>query len=197
MNIIQRINAAGAFLVIGSIVTGYSHYLTSFDGSVVEQILKNPDVSVLALYLLLFKIKTLLDDHKHFGEPPQKDNVFRYVGLVLAIISWIFWALAGQFLGTPARAAELMVFSLLISTSWIFVHLFEILADKQKKTAGIVTDLLREKWVYINLGYVALLGAFAGWLDPLVPKGVLWPLVALFGLLAYDFVVSKSYKDVL
>jgi drug/metabolite transporter (DMT)-like permease len=164
---------------------------------VLEYFMQNVVVVYLGLFLVVFRIKTLLDDHRHFAEPYQDKTVFRYVGFVLAIISWLFWGLAAYLLPSTVRASELMATSLLISTLWVAVHVIEILVDPERRNKEVLTSVMREKWVLVNVGYMLCLVAHVGWFRPLIVSGASSPLLALLGLLVFDVLTSRSFRGII
>lgn len=196
MNLFQRVNIAASLAVVAAAGVAYA---TAIAGSTQNQSLVTfltgqAHPILLTVFVLLFKIKTMLDDHQHFGEPRQQRGGYRHVGFLFAIFSWFFWILAAYFLFAPLRAAELMIFSIAISTAWIAVHIIELINEK-KRGAELAVALMREKWVLFNVGYILCLGVFLGWIEPVVNASSYWPLVALLVLLATDYLSSKSYPE--
>src|ERR1039457_4077766 len=167
-NLFQVANGAATFLILSAIVAGLAKVLFDVQESPTRYLLDHREIIYLALFLIVFRVKTAFDDHKHFAEVQQDQNTFRYIGFVLAILSWVFWALAGYLVSATTRASELMATSIMISTSWIAVHLIEILFDKNRQ---VVTSLMREKWVLINIGYMLCLVGYVGWFRPVVMPG--------------------------
>jgi hypothetical protein len=197
MNLFQGANAAATFLVISALVAGLAKQAPDVQGSYSTYLWTQKAIVLLGLFIVLFRIKTALDDHRHFAEAAQDKNVFRYIGFILAVLSWIFWALAAYLLTNTLRSSELMTTSLLISTSWIIVHLIEILVDRERRKNELTTSLMREKWVLINIGYILCLGAHIGWFRPLIEPGALKPLVALLALWLCDALTSRTFKNIL
>src|SRR3954467_15324144 len=108
MNIFQAANGAATFLILSAIVAGLAKHFDSVSGSPVDYLLHHLEIVYLGVFIVVFRIKTLLDDHKHFAETYQDKSAFRYIGFVLAIVSWLFWGLAGYLLPSTVRASELM-----------------------------------------------------------------------------------------
>jgi len=133
VNFFQGINAAATFLILSAIVAGLARRLFDLQESPTWYLLDHLEIVYLALFIILLRIKTSLDDHKHFAEMQRDQNAFRYVGFVLAILSWVFWALAGYLVPFTVRASELLAIGILISTSWVVVHLIEILVDRERR----------------------------------------------------------------
>jgi hypothetical protein len=196
VNLFQAANGSATFLILSAVVAGLAKHFGDTQEDPLDYFRGRLDVICLGLFIIVFRIKATFDDHKHFGEVHQDQTVFRYIGFVLAILSWVFWALAGYLLPSPARSSELMATSILISTSWIAVHLLEILVDKNRRGKEVLTSLVREKWVLINVGYMLCLVAFVGWFRPVVTPGKLTPLLVLLGLFLFDALTSRSFKNV-
>jgi hypothetical protein len=116
MNIFQAANGAATFLILSALLAGMAKHLDAVQGSVIEHYSQNMAIANLGCFIVIFRVKTLLDDHRHFGESYQDKSVFRYVGFLLAIVSWIFWGLAAYLLTSTVRASELMATSILVST---------------------------------------------------------------------------------
>lgn len=196
MNIFQAANGAATFLILSAIVAGLAKPLETTRASPLGYLLTHLPIVYLAFFIVIFRIKTLFDDHKHFAELYQDKNNFRYVGFVLAVLSWMFWGLAAYLVAFTMRASELMALSILISTLWVAVHLLEIRFDRERRSTEVVTSILRERWVLVNVCYVILLVAHIGWFRPVIQPGATMPLLILLGLLFYDIVTSRSFRDV-
>ena len=196
MNLFQAANGAATFLILSAIVAGLAKHFDSVPGSPTDDLLAHPEVLYLAIFMIVFRIKTLLDDHKHFAEPQQDKSAARYVGFLLAVVSWVFWGLAAYLLPSTVRSSELMAVSILVSTLWIAVHLIEILIDKERRNAEALTSVMREKWVIVNVLYILLLIAHVGVFRPVVQPGARAPLVLLLALLFFDVLTSRSFRGV-
>jgi hypothetical protein len=194
MNLFQRVNIAASLAVVGVVASSLFRAITELkpNESLLAAAGQYVNPLLLALFILVFKVKTMLDDHQHFGEERQKRGGFRHLGFLFALFSWLFWIVAAYFVFSPTRAAELMIFSIAISTGWIAVHLIEMVADK-RRNQEIATSLMREKWVLFNVGYIILLGVFLGWIKPVVQPQTTAPLVILLAFFVFDYVTSKSY----
>jgi hypothetical protein len=197
MNLFQAANGAATFLIVSALVAGLAKQFEGVSGSPIRYLLDHLEIVYLGLFIVVFRIKTLLDDHKHFAEPLQDKSVFRYVGFVLAIISWIFWGLAAYLLSSTIRSSELMAASILVSTLWVVVHVIEILVDKDRRNREVLTSLMREKWVLVNVGYMLCLVAHVGWFRPVVKAGGSVALLVLLGLLLLDIFTSRSFRDLI
>ncbi len=197
MNIFQAANAAATFLILSALVAGMAKHLDTVQGSVFEHFLHNAPILYLGLFIVVFRVKTLLDDHRHFGELYQDKSVLRYIGFVLAILSWLFWGLSAYLLWNAVRASELMATSLLISTLWVAVHVIEILVDPARRNKEVLTSMMREKWVLVNVGYMLCLVAYVGWFRPLIDAGASAPLIVLLVLLLFDVLTSRSFRGII
>lgn len=90
-----------------------------------------------------------------------------------------------------------MATSIGISTLWIAVHVIEILVDRERRNKEVLTSIMREKWVLVNIGYMLCLFAHIGFFAPLVAAGAPAPLYALLVLLAFDILTSRSFRDII
>jgi hypothetical protein len=194
MNMFQRINITASLAVVGALGVGLYAGISKLeaDKSLFQAAAEYKHALLLSLFIILFKMKTMFDDHQHFGEEHQKKGGFRHIGFLLAMFSWLFWVFGAYAVLTPFRASELMIISIAISTAWIAVHIIEILLDKRRKEE-LITSLLREKWVLINIGYILILGTYLGWLVPIILKGNIWAIVTLLVLLFFDYISSESW----
>ena len=196
MNFFQGINAAATFLILSAIVAGLARRLFDLQESPTSYLLDHLEIVYLELFIILLRIKTSLDDHKHFAEMQRDQNVFRYVGFVLAILSWVFWALAGYLVPFTVRASELLAIGILISTSWVVVHLIEILVDRERRKNEADTSLIRQKWVLFNIGYMLCLVGYVGWYRPVIKEGTSALLLVLLAVLLVDMIASRSFRGV-
>jgi len=197
MNLFQAANGAATFLILSALVAGLAKHFDKIEGSLGKYIWGHRPLLYLALFIVLFRIKTFLDDHRHFAESYQDQTVFRYIGFILAILSWVFWGLAAYLLPATSRAAELMAISILISTLWVGVHVIEILVDSERRSKEAVISVMREKWVLVNIGYVLCLVAYLGWFRPLVAEEEPGALLILLALLAFDILTSRSFRNII
>ncbi len=196
MNLFQAANGAATFLILSALVASLAKNLDSFQGSLLEYPITHITIVYLGLFIVIFRIKTFLDDHRHFAEPYQDKTNLRYVGFVLAILSWLLWGIAAYLLPSTLRASELMATSIMISTLWVVVHVFEIFFDSERRRKEGVISLIRHRWVFINVGYMLCLVAYVGWFRPVVDPGASAPLLVLLGLLLYDVFTSRSFRGV-
>jgi K+-transporting ATPase A subunit len=192
----QRINLTASFLVMSALVAAFG---TALHGS--ETDLSFPEhlsTVLLSVFIFIFKIKTMLDDHQHFGEPHMNRGGLRHAGLLLALVSWFFWGLAAWTVFRPKTAAAMMLISIGVSTMWVGVHVIEILLDKTRRSREAAIAVIRQKWVIINVLYMLVLTAFIGLLAigrlPAVldPQKPIW-LWLLLAILAFDYATSKSW----
>lgn len=192
MNIYQGANAAATFLILSAIVAGMANHFHTAAASPIELLVAQPEVALLGLFLIVFRIKTLLDDHKYFAEPYQDKSALRYFGFVLAVVFWVFLGIAGYLLPFTIRSSEILAASILVSTLWAVTHIIEINLDKGRRNSELVTCLMREKWIAINVLYMLLLVAHVGWFRPIVAEGSIGPLLLLLAVLVFDVFTSRS-----
>lgn len=196
MNLFQAANGAATFLILSALVAGLAKHLDSVQDDPIRYFLLHKEVIYLGLFIVIFRIKTLLDDHRHFAESYQDKSALRYVGFILAVLSWLFWGLGAYLLTSTDRSSELMATSILISTLWIVVHVIEILIDKERRNKEVVTSVMREKWVLINIGYMFCLVAYLGWFRPIIEHGNRAALLVLLLLLAFDVLTSRAFRGI-
>jgi hypothetical protein len=197
VNMFQSANGAATFLILSAIVGGLAKRFDGMEDDPFTYLYSHLAIIYLGLFLVVFRVKMFLDDHRHFGEQFQDKVKYRYVGFVLAVLSWLFWGLAAYLLTNPLRSSELMAAAILISTLWVGVHLIEIATDSSRRNLETLVSLIREKWILINIGYVLCLGAFLGWFRPVIAKGDLKPLYVLLLSLTFDVVTSRSFTGIL
>jgi hypothetical protein len=199
LNLFQAANGAATFLILSALVAGMAKHLESTKGSPDLDLLNHPNVICLGAFLVIFRIKIFLDDHRHFGEFVQDKNWYRYAGFALAVVSWFFWALAAYLLTSTERASELLATSIMILTAWIAIHVIEILRDPDpaRGIREVATSLKRQDWVLFNVAYILCLVTHAGWFIPVIPPGQTWPLLLLFVPLALDMRTSDSFRDLI
>ncbi|MET1257188.1 hypothetical protein [Aliikangiella maris] len=177
-NFFQRINVAATFLIVAALVKGIVDGLKGYadSNSVLKYFSANLDISILAVFVLFFKIKMMIDDHHHFSEENQGTSGYRWAGFFLAFVVWVFIALSGYFIHNAIRSAELLSLSLLLSIGWIAIHLKEITKKTPVSTDAVIAQI-RQKWVLLNVAYIVCLVSYIGWLEPIVKSGeiiLLW-----------------------
>ena len=192
MNLFQRTNASATLLVSGATLVGIVTALKDWQESVLAHVTSHPDIWLVVLSILLFRIKSTFDDHQHFAEDIEGKTGHRYLGFVIAIISWLFLGGAGYFVGAPVRSIELFAYSLLISLLWIFVHLHEIRKKHGVSYQVAFVRATREKWAVFNVLYLICIILYVGWPETLIEPNQLWPLWTLIGLVILDMVWSSD-----
>lgn len=195
MTFYQIINISTILFVGTGLVKGLVDAISNTKTSTYYFLIQNLDILILSLFILAFKVKTMLDDHQYFGEEHQGIGYFFFhLGFILALFSWVFLSISAFIVNDTQKSSELIIISLAISTAWMILHLFEILLDREKRSnfSQNMISLVREKWIFINMGYILLLGTFIGWLDPVVRKGNITSLYLLSGLLFIDFLTSRA-----
>jgi small-conductance mechanosensitive channel len=196
VNLFQAANGAATFLILSALVAGLAKQLDKVEGDLLPYARDHKDLICLGIFIVIFRIKTLLDDHRHFAESYQDKSPLRYVGFILAILSWVLWGLAAYLLPSTLLSAQLMGVSIIISTVWVAVHVVEILLDKERRNKEALTNVMRQKWVMINMAYVLCLAAYVGWFQPIVAHGELNALFVLLGFLAFDVLTSRSFVGI-
>ena len=194
MNLFQAANGAAAFLIFSSLVSGLAHRLSSVKGNPVCYLRGHHDLLLLGLFITIFRIKTLLDDHQYFGERRQDKILWRYLAFIVAIMSWLFWAMSAYLLSSTDKSAELMVVAIAISSFWIVLHLIEIWTNKERRAEGQWKEVLRVNWLLFNGGYALCLLGYCGLFQPVVAFESIWALIVLLVLLTFDMLTCQSFR---
>ena len=150
-------NNAASFAIFGAVTAGLARLLNGADIVDYSFIINNVDSIFLAFFIVSFRIKMHLDDYKYFKEFDADRNRLKYVGLLLAVITWIMMALSGFTIDHPHASSALLAVSFAISTIWIAVHLLEIASSRERRIAEKFIITLRNKWVIINSLYIITL----------------------------------------
>lgn len=64
-------NMAATFLILGALVKGIVDGLEKYTGNVLVYFYTKMGLSLIAVFILLFRTKMMIDDHHHFGEENQ------------------------------------------------------------------------------------------------------------------------------
>src|ERR1700751_6295220 len=92
--VFRSANGAALAAAIGGIVKEIaSTYLESKDNSsFIDFVQKHQQMLLLALFIVVYKVKSTLDDHKHFGEDKQDEikSFPQHFGFLFGIFTWIF-----------------------------------------------------------------------------------------------------------
>lgn len=197
MKVFQVLNLSAMALIMSATVFGVGRFIYDNieDYNGLSILYDNYSLFAFASFIVLFRLKTCIDDHSHFGEEYSGPHGYRLFGFVLAIISWILWGFAGFLASSPTHAAEFLAFSILVSTAWIAVHLREITRDHKRRNIEIFTSLLREKWIVINVLLIILLSGYAGYLAPVMLEMNDYTLIGLFLVLVFDWVTSRQTEE--
>lgn len=193
MNFAQNLNIGSRLVIMSAFAFGLIEAVKQYD---IGNYKDDDDVYsllILSAFIVLFTLKSSLDDHKYFGEVFQDKLTSRYIGLILAFFSWIFFTIGTYFIYFPIRSAESLGISLLISTAWIAVHLYEITKDKDRRISEVTVSLVRQKWAFINCLYVIAIAAYSGWLSFMLEPYKWWLLAPLLLILLYDMCMSWSH----
>ena len=113
MNLKQVINLSFLGINISAVLIGVMRIETSAAQAPLEMWL------FISMFVFL-RFKFFLDDHEYFSKPNQDHNHFA-IGFVLAIASWLLWAISGYHVPDLESAYLLLGIALTISTFWIVV----------------------------------------------------------------------------
>jgi len=188
MNLFQAANGAATFLILSALVAGLAKQLDLAGDGLVEFMRTHYEMATLGIFVVVFRIKTLVDDNEYFDvKSTSAMNPYRFVGFVFAIFSWLFWALGAYVLVPTTRAAELIALSIVISTIWLITHIIEMLVSK-KPHAEVRTRL---EWIVMNVAYLLLLIAHSDGFRPFLQPGGELTLILLLIVLLYDVLRSQ------
>ena len=189
MNSFQSFNLSATIAILLLVPVGLHENFNEYS-STVAYLTQNVEAVVLAAFMVLFKLKSHLDDHQYFGEiEDNKAGAIRYTEFAIGTISWIVFGLAAIDAAEPKRAAELLIVAFLISTLWVFVHLTQMYQLPRSSEQG--SAVKRLSWVLFNIGYVLALLGFI-----LSSAEYHWvSLLLLMALLTIDIIFSKSFSS--
>ena len=190
MNSIQSYNLSATIAIILLVPVGLNEAIIASENIFVF-LSKYHQSLLLASFVVLFKLKSHLDDHDHFAEPVGDKIVSRFIGLVLGTLSWVVLGLGAVDLTNATRAAQFIAASFLVSTVWIVVHMIEMFVGKN--ASEILPSLIRRNhWIFLNILYSICLIGFS--LSFALPP--MFYLLALIAALSLDIYLSESFKGV-
>jgi len=191
-NFFQRINIASTFLIVAALIKGIVDGLEAYTDtdSALSYFYTHLDLTIIAVFILFFRVKMMIDDHHHFGEENQSSNGYRWAGFFLAFVVWVFMALSGYFIHNTIRSAELLSVSLILSIGWITIHLKEI-STKTPITTDVIISAIRQKWLLLNVAYIVCLVSYMGWFEPIVKSGEIIFLWVMLAFLFFDLLTTK------
>lgn len=175
MNIKQTVNAGLLVVAVSALLSGF----TGLDYA--------PDEIPATIWLfvgfyVLLRLKTFLDDHAYFGKAASGNPHFR-IGFVLAIISWLAWAVSGYMLADLQDAYFVLGVALTISTLWIVIDALREGASREQYY-----------WLLTNALYILLLWMLYKRNQPSGDWVTIVILGSLIGLVAVDCFVSRSFE---
>lgn len=153
-------NNSASFMIFAALLTGLYKLVGDADISL-ELLSKEADSIFLAIFLIFYRLKMHIDDHKYFKNFEDELDRFKHLGLVLAITIWFLLAFAGYYLKYPETSCHLIALSFAISTIWIALHLMEISKNNASSLTERLIQNLRQKWIIINVVYMILLELYA------------------------------------
>lgn len=98
------------------------------------------------LFFVFFRIKMWLDDSVYFHRTKRKGIIFD-LGVLMAIIAWSLWAIAGYSIGDTQLSYKLIMWAIMILSIWIILDAI----DQRSFGDG------RSLFFIINLIYIAVL----------------------------------------
>jgi hypothetical protein len=216
MNLFQRVSLSGAFLVFTAIVVGLGfsihsiHEATDKTAGVndpISYIKLNYPTLLVAVILVVTRLKFLLDNHTYFAEPQQDKLLPRLIGFLLAMICWIFYAVAATTILKPIISLEIMGLGIMVSCFWLLVHVWEVrLIRESKGEIGMSKPLDEDLWPHyqinwfiFNFVYLFIIWLYTGFYVGIFPcvREAPWLLLLFLLVVAIDYAVSKTYFNVL
>lgn len=140
MNFFQRANLTASFFVFTFLVTGLA-IGSDLDLKVGESlskktiydyVLSHKDIIFLSGFIINFRIKVLLDDHKYFGEREQSKHITRFFGFIIGIYCWTMWGFSSFSIRYPVTSSKFLLLALILASGWIFIHLCELVFRMNK-----------------------------------------------------------------
>ena len=158
MNPLQAINSAASFAIFSALIAALIRMFDASDDIAWIDLVHKSDDFLLALFIVLFRIKMHFDDHRYFAAADRDADHLKYAGVVLAILVWIGMAVSAGTVDRPKVAAWFLLISLLISTVWIFTHFAELFPLKNDEARP--TFRQRLSWATFNMIYCVALAAY-------------------------------------
>ena len=210
MNLFQRVSVSGAFLVITALVAGLGFSIRDAHDAGVNDpytyLSVHYDTVLVALILLTTRLKFLLDNHGYFADFQQDKLYARLIGFLLATVCWILYGVAATTILKPVSSLEVMALGIIVSSLWLVVHVWEVI--RIRNANGKIGSLqlhknqwpdYQFKWIIFNIIYLFIIALYTGYKVkvPDCVKESSWLLVLFLFAIFVDFIVSKTYIDVL
>jgi hypothetical protein len=165
MNLFQRASLSGAFLIFTGLLGGLGLSIQSSNISEpLHFIQDNFDVILVALIIILMRIKFLLDNHKYFADPQQDQLVSRLLSFLLACICWVLYAISAGLIKNSGVSLEVMGYGIVVSTAWLLLNAYELhtLKNNNYTIRGVkLTESQIHKfcphWLAFNLIYILII----------------------------------------
>jgi len=158
MNPLQAINSAASFAIFSALIAGLVRMFDVDDDILWSSVVHNFDAFLLAVFIVLFRIKMHFDDHRYFATADLDIGHFQYMGVVLAILVWIEMAVSAGTVDRPKVSAWFLLISLLTSSIWIFTHFAQLVSLQNDDSRP--TILQRLSWATFNMIYCMALGSY-------------------------------------
>jgi hypothetical protein len=156
LNIYQTLNNAGSALIFAGVLAGTWKLLGDSDITPAF-LLSHADSIFMLVFIVFFRIKMHLDDHKYFGTFTGNVSQSMYTGFILAVGIWFLMALAAGTVKYPETSAAILAISFAISTVWIVLHLREVAKIRVGSRDDRSVTQLRYNWITVNMLYIILL----------------------------------------
>jgi hypothetical protein len=191
LNIIQTLNSAASFAIFSALIAGLVRIFDSSDQIPLSELVERADGLLLALFIVLFRVKMHFDDNEYFAKKFDKDvTPIRYFGIVLAIIVWITMAVSAGTVDKPEVSAWFLLASTLVSTLWITTDIADMFVVTNKED----TRLQRLAWISTNIVYCLCLLLFIIAISqkyPIIARSSL--ILGMIAILVLEKVLSKMH----
>jgi hypothetical protein len=193
LNIIQTLNSAASFAIFSALIAGLVRIFDVSDSITLSELIQRADGLLLALFVVLFRIKMHFDDNEYFASFNKHTSPLRYFGVVLAIIVWISMAVSAGTVDRPEVSAWFLLVSLLVSTLWIATHIADMFVVDDDTSKN--TSWQRLAWITSNIVYCLCLALFIAAVDgnyTITARSLL--ILSMIGILILEKVLSKTHR---
>ncbi len=185
MNFYQSLNASTTTAIIAAAAISVFNYFTKMAAGFYY----NAFCIIMALFFLLFAIKSGLEDHRYFihGHAPQGEQFF---GIIVTAFTRLLFAIGAYTLPQPEISLRITSVAFVSLSVWVSVHIvrisyFKIETEFDRNTTE------RKYWLYWNVlyavpGFISFFVASVSKIDFLA--------ILILCLVLYDIVTSKTYR---
>jgi hypothetical protein len=172
---------------------GFSQDIYASDEITLPELILRTDGLLLALFIILFRVKMHFDDNEYFAGFDKHTSPLMYFGIVLAIIVWISMAVAAGTVDRPEVSAWFLLVSILVSTLWIATHITDMFIDTRSTSQN--TSLQRLAWIISNIVYCLCLALFIAAVAgkyTIIARSLL--VLLMIAILIFEKILSKAHR---